>query len=47
MNPAQKGDVRETGADLHRAARTLGWHPTVSVEEGLRAQVAAAARMPG
>jgi UDP-glucuronate 4-epimerase len=47
LNPAQKGDVRETGADLQRAARTLGWHPTVSVEDGLRAQVAAAARIPG
>lgn len=39
--PAQPGDVRETGADLRRAASTLSWHPTVSLDEGLRAQVAA------
>ena len=39
--PPQPGDVRETGADLRRAAATLGWHPTVSLDEGLRAQVAA------
>jgi UDP-glucuronate 4-epimerase len=41
--PAQPGDVRETGADLRRAASTLDWSPTVSLDEGLRAQVAAAA----
>lgn len=40
--PPQPGDVRETGADLSRAQATLGWHPTVSLDEGLRAQVAAA-----
>jgi nucleoside-diphosphate-sugar epimerase len=40
--PSQLGDVRETGADLRRAARTLGWRPTVSLGDGLRAQVAAA-----
>jgi UDP-glucuronate 4-epimerase len=39
--PAQPGDVRETGANLTRAEATLGWHPTVSLDEGLRAQVAA------
>jgi UDP-glucuronate 4-epimerase len=39
--PAQPGDVRETGADLRRAASVLGWSPTVSLDEGLRAQVAA------
>jgi nucleoside-diphosphate-sugar epimerase len=39
--PPQAGDVRETGADLRRAAATLDWHPTVSLEEGLRSQVAA------
>ena len=48
--PSQPGDVRETGADLRRAEATLGWHPTVSLDEGLRAQVAAAtaadARVP-
>ena len=40
--PPQAGDVRETGADLQRAASILGWRPRVSLEEGLRAQVAAA-----
>lgn len=39
--PAQPGDVRETGADLRRAAAILGWRPAVSLDEGLRAQVAA------
>jgi nucleoside-diphosphate-sugar epimerase len=39
--PVQAGDPRETGADLGRAQSVLGWHPSVSLEEGLRAQVAA------
>ncbi len=39
--PPQPGDVRETGADLRRAADVLGWHPTVGLQDGLRAQVAA------
>lgn len=39
--PAQPGDVRETGADLRRTAAVLGWHPTVSLEQGLRDQVSA------
>jgi len=39
--PPQPGDVRETGADLRRAAAVLDWHPTVSLGDGLRAQVAA------
>ena len=41
--PPQPGDARETGADLQRAAAILGWHPTVSLTDGLRAQVTAAA----
>ena len=45
-HPPQAGDVRETGADLRRAASTLGWHPTVSLVEGLRAQVAATTSTP-
>jgi nucleoside-diphosphate-sugar epimerase len=45
--PPQPGDVRETGADLTRAKATLDWHPTVSLDEGLRAQVAAATAARG
>jgi len=44
--PAQPGDVRETGADLRRAAEILGWHPVVPLEEGLRIQIAAAMAAP-
>jgi nucleoside-diphosphate-sugar epimerase len=44
--PPQPGDVRETGADLRRAADVLGWHPTVRLEDGLRAQVAATTATP-
>jgi len=40
--PPQSGDVRHTGADLGRARRVLGWNPTVSIREGLAAQVQAA-----
>jgi UDP-glucuronate 4-epimerase len=43
--PAQPGDVQETGADLRRAMSILGWHPTVALEAGLRAQVAAQASL--
>ncbi len=39
----QLGDVRATGADLRRAERILGWHPVTTLEDGLRAQVSAAA----
>jgi nucleoside-diphosphate-sugar epimerase len=42
--PVQAGDVRETGADLHRSEAVLQWHPRVPLEEGLRAQAAAATR---
>ena len=42
--PPQPGDVRATGADLRRAARLLGWQPTVALADGLRAQVDAARR---
>lgn len=39
LAPPQPGDVRETGADLRRAARILGWQPSVPLEEGLRVQI--------
>ncbi|MFL6018539.1 MAG: NAD-dependent epimerase/dehydratase family protein [Gaiellaceae bacterium] len=34
------GDVRRTSADTSRARRELDWQPRVSLEEGLRAQLA-------
>jgi UDP-glucuronate 4-epimerase len=43
--PPQPGDVRHTGADLTRARRVLDWRPTVSLEDGLRAQVEAASQV--
>jgi UDP-N-acetylglucosamine/UDP-N-acetyl-alpha-D-glucosaminouronate 4-epimerase len=33
------GDVRHSSADLSAAARDLGWHPTVSLPDGLRRTV--------
>ena len=38
--PAQPGDPRDTGADIARAARDLGWSPQVSLDEGLARQLA-------
>ena len=35
---AAVGDVRRTRADVTKAAAELGWAPTTSLEEGLRAQ---------
>ncbi len=37
---AQPGDVARTGGSIERAGERLGWKPTVSLDEGLRAQVA-------
>jgi UDP-glucuronate 4-epimerase len=37
---AQPGDVARTGGSIELAAERLGWKPTVSLDEGLRAQVA-------
>jgi nucleoside-diphosphate-sugar epimerase len=37
---AQPGDVARTGGSIDRAGQRLGWKPTVSLDEGLRAQVA-------
>jgi UDP-glucuronate 4-epimerase len=35
---AEKGDVRDTGADTSRARRDLGFEPTTTVAEGLQAE---------
>jgi UDP-glucose 4-epimerase len=35
---AQKGDMRDTYADTSLARRDLGFFPTVSLEEGIRAE---------
>jgi nucleoside-diphosphate-sugar epimerase len=37
--PPQKGDVRDTAADISRAVADLGYAPSIRLEEGLRAQV--------
>ena len=37
--PMHPADVPATWADVSKAARLLDWHPTVSVEEGLRRSV--------
>ena len=34
--PARLGDVRESVADLHQACQSLGFAPTIPLEEGLR-----------
>ena len=36
--PAQKGDMRDTFADTSRARADLGFAPSVTLEEGLRAE---------
>jgi nucleoside-diphosphate-sugar epimerase len=36
----QRGDARDTGADIGLAAKELGFEPRSSFEDGLRAQVA-------
>lgn len=40
--PVAVGDVTRTAADLSRAAAEMGWRPTVSLRDGLRAQIVAA-----
>lgn len=36
----RKGDVRDSQADITKAERLLGYHPTVTLEDGLRQTVA-------
>ena len=35
----QKGDVKDTWADVSKAKKELGWNPKVGVEEGLKSFV--------
>ncbi len=37
--PAKKGDVKHSLADIHRAEKILGWSPQVQMDEGLRRTV--------
>jgi nucleoside-diphosphate-sugar epimerase len=36
---ARSGDVRDSQADISKAAKMLGYRPTVGLEEGLRETV--------
>lgn len=45
--PAQRGDVRRTGADTSLARTVLGWAPATTLADGLAAQVAWAAGTAG
>jgi UDP-glucuronate 4-epimerase len=45
--PAALGDVRRTAADTSAARAELGWEPSVSLEEGIRAQLAASGLTSG
>jgi UDP-glucose 4-epimerase len=38
--PGRAGDVRDSQADIGKAERLLGYQPTVSFEDGLRATLA-------
>ena len=37
--PTQRGDARDTAADIGRAERDLGYAPKWSIQEGLKAQI--------
>ena len=34
--PLQAGDVPKTFADISEAKSKLGWHPKISIEDGLK-----------
>ena len=34
--PPRRGDIMHSYADISRAKRILGWHPSISLEEGLK-----------
>jgi len=37
--PEQPGDVARTGGDISKAARYLGWEPSIDIRAGVKAQV--------
>lgn len=39
MDAAQKGDVKDTWADISKAKRILKYNPQVNIEEGLKAEI--------
>lgn len=39
VTPRRPGDQKETGANIEKARRVLGYNPTVGIEEGLAQQV--------
>jgi nucleoside-diphosphate-sugar epimerase len=39
QEPARPGDQRSTAADTTKLRRDLGWHPRVTLDEGLARQV--------
>jgi UDP-glucose 4-epimerase len=45
--PAQQGDIRASAADISAIVKANGWHPEVSLEEGLEATVRWASHLPG
>jgi nucleoside-diphosphate-sugar epimerase len=46
LQPAQKGDMRDTYADTSRARADLGFAPSVDLEQGLREMFAWMEAMP-
>ena len=47
QQPPQPGDVRHTWADTTRAREALGFHPRISLQDGLRRQVEWLRASPG
>ena len=38
--PAEPGDVQRNGGSIVRAREQLGWRPSISLQDGIRSQVA-------
>jgi UDP-glucose 4-epimerase len=45
--PAQPGDQRRSGADIRAIAAATGWHPSTSLEDGMRRTIAWARETAG